>query len=813
MNSLIGLVSSCLQHSNFAAVFLDAALKSFVILAVAGGLCLGWRRASAATRHLIWFLALTSLPCLLFLSATLPPWHQPLWSVSTGFNSGNQFSLALEFAPGAGAGFSHDHTPGPTAASELSRADGVRPGGTQHLATHFNTSWLVVTFLAWLCGVGLVLVSQVVAQLRLCRISRQARSPQNAEWLLLLQKLGAELRLGRTVTLLQSVDNVMPVTWGWWRPMILLPAEADEWSPERRRVVLLHELGHVKRWDCLTQLAARMVCAFYWFNPLVWLAARRMCVERERACDDLVLNGGCKASDYASHLVEIAETFRRIPQVAAIAMARSSQLGNRVAAIVDASRPRRAPSLFWSSVLCVAVFGFVAAIAAQKPEANAPSASGVAGKKPWFDARLRAFFAAKSKQAHELADQEKKTIAPEIWPFLNAGVKGDWNTVTNLYGKMRIRSYQFDGTTPPDEKLETMLWQTVNETFRAWENFAYMEEKYVLKFGDDIINSVPRGSIYFGGTDPGRFLITAMSKSHTDADPIFTLTQNALADGLYLQYLRAMYGGKIYTPTDEDSQKCFNEYLEDARHRLGENKLKPGEDVKIVDNRVQVAGQVAVMSINGLLVKVIFDKNPDREFYVEESFPLDWMYPYLEPHGLIMKINRQPPAELSEAVVRSDHDYWTKYLKPMIGDWLNYDTSVQEVTAFAKKVHLKQDLSGFKGDSLFIRNDYDRKMYSKLRSSIAGLYVWRMDQATNEIEKARMAREADFAFRQALALCPSSPEAVFRYATLLLKKNQIPDAILVAETAAQFPSIGPGADAVPQFRTLIENLKRYQKAK
>src|SRR5207244_5049552 len=103
-----------------------------------------------------------------------------------------------------------------------------------------------------------------------------------------------------------------------------------------------------------------MVCALYWFNPLVWLASRRMCVERERACDDLVLNGGCKASDYASHLVEIARTFRRVPQVEAIAMARSSQLQNRIAAIVDGSRTRGAPRAFLLALWGLGAFGLVA---------------------------------------------------------------------------------------------------------------------------------------------------------------------------------------------------------------------------------------------------------------------------------------------------------------------------------------------------------------------------------------------------------------------------------------------------------------------
>src|ERR1022692_1703681 len=159
-----------------------------------------------------------------------------------------------------------------------------------------------------------------------------------------------------------------------------------------------------------------------------------------------------------------------------------------------------------------------------------------------------------------------------------------------------------------------------------------------------------------------------------------------------------MYGAKIYTPTGEDSQRCFQEYLADAQRRLAENKLKPGEEVKVSENLVQVSGQVAVMSINGLLTKVIFDRNPDREFYIEESWPLDWMYPYLEPHGLILKLNRQQLPELSDEIVQRDRDYWTKYLTPMIGGWLKPDTTIEEVAAFAEKIHVKKDLSGFTGD-------------------------------------------------------------------------------------------------------------------
>ena len=181
------------------------------------------------------------------------------------------------------------------------------------------------------------------------------------------------------------------------------------------------------------------------------------------------------------------------------------------------------------------------------------------------------------------------------------------------------------------------------------------------------------------------------------------------------------------------------------------------------------------------------------------------MYPYLEPHGLILKINRQPLSELSDESVQRDHDYWVKYVTPMIGDWLNNDTPVSAVAAFAEKTHLKKDFNGFAGDRRFVENDYSQKMFSKLRSSIAGVFVWRAQHTNDAREKQRMNDEADFAFRQAWALCPDSPEVVYQYVNLLLAENRGTDAFLVAETASKLP----GGN---QFRALVQQLRRYQKA-
>ena len=275
-----------------------------------------------------------------------------------------------------------------------------------------------------------------------------------------------------------------------------------------------------------------------------------------------------------------------------------------------------------------------------------------------------------------------------------------------------------------------------------------------------------------------------------------------------------MYGGKIYTPTDEDLQKSFQDYTTDAQRRLAHDRqfpneprqLKPGEEVKLDTNgQIRLSGQMNVIGIRELLTKTIFDKNPDREFYVEEGFPLDWMYPYLEPHGLIMKINRQQLPVLSDEIVQRDSDYWTKYLTPMIGGWLKPDTTVAEVAAFAEKIHVKKDFSGFAGDPQFFQSEYWCENFSKLRSSIGGLYGWRAQHAADDAEKKRMNDAADFAFRQAWAFCPYSTETIFRYANLLISQNRRADALLVAETAAKMPEMKGQDGQLRAFVTALGN--------
>ncbi len=264
---------------------------------------------------------------------------------------------------------------------------------------------------------------------------------------------------------------------------------------------------------------------------------------------------------------------------------------------------------------------------------------------------------------------------------------------------------------------------------------------------------------------------------------------------------------EIITPTVEDLRRCFEEYSIDAQRRAQLRQLKPGEVLTTLpDGKVSVSGQAAVMSINGLLTKVIFDANPDHSFYVEESFALDWMYPHLVPYGIILKIEREPVAQLSDEQIRRDHEYWSQYSQRFIGNWIDYDTPVKQVCDFALRTYRLRDYSGFKGDARFVRDDNAQKAFSKLRNAIGkSVYTWRAQETRDTNYQAKLLKEAEFALKQAFAFCPYSPETVYNFASLLVSLQRYPDAYEVVSTCSKIDPDNVG------IRDLLGQLEPYRK--
>jgi tetratricopeptide (TPR) repeat protein len=298
-------------------------------------------------------------------------------------------------------------------------------------------------------------------------------------------------------------------------------------------------------------------------------------------------------------------------------------------------------------------------------------------------------------------------------------------------------------------------------------------------------------AIFFGGTDPGRFVPTYMIYSGKVRQDVYLITQNALADNTYMNVMRDLYGDQIWIPSPLDSNRAFQMYIQGVQS----GKINAGADVKTEGGKVQVQGVGGVMQINGFLSKMIFDHNqyrtetkteeatrptgsavvhenpvidsatghpPTRSFYVEESYVLPWMYPYLTPHGLIMKINNQK-TPLTAEMIKNDTDFWEWYCDRLLTD------------------------------QKFIRDIVARKSFSKLRSALAGLYAARGKP-----------KEAEAAFRQAVALYDLSPEANFRLADLIAKQGRFDEAIKLFDDLL---AKDPNNEKAAEFQKRLEQMK------
>ena len=205
--------------------------------------------------------------------------------------------------------------------------------------------WLPFLLSSWLAGALLSLLRPLLGLWGIGRLSQTSESILDALTLTLAAECASALGLARTPAL-RSAGAPVPMTWGWRRPVVLLPDGARDWTEGRLRAVLLHEMAHVRRRDWLSHRFADLVCALFWFHPLVWLTARRLRAEGEIACDDLVLMAGVAAPDYARHLLDVARALHpvsaeAVPQ-AAVAMARTARIERRLRMILDNTRPRRA---------------------------------------------------------------------------------------------------------------------------------------------------------------------------------------------------------------------------------------------------------------------------------------------------------------------------------------------------------------------------------------------------------------------------------------------------------------------------------------
>lgn len=368
---------------------------------------------------------------------------------------------------------------------------------------------------------------------------------------------------------------------------------------------------------------------------------------------------------------------------------------------------------------------------------------------------------------------------------------------------------------------------------RNWSDNEQRHHDFGYRFGYSMFKpggeypEMDRDAVLYGGTDPGRFVPTYMifvesqvppraktrmprfpESSEFDRRDVYIITQNALADGTYMNYIRDHYdygrpdpsrtetlAGRsawqralfnfgwnalgrsttypkepIWIPGEKDSQEAFTLYIQELQTR----PRLPGEDIRMEGGRVSVQGVQGVMAVNGYLTRMIFERNKDKHsFYIEESFPIPWMYPYLEPYGIILKINKEPLQQFDPAVVARDTRYW--------------DALGREL----------------KGLPQFHRDDMAQKTFSKLRSAIASVYAFR-----------RMWPEAETAFLQAIELCPESPEANYRLAQMYAELGRFDEGTAILERYRKLDryntKILEAIETLKELRKAIERQKQLE---
>jgi beta-lactamase regulating signal transducer with metallopeptidase domain len=417
--------------SVFVPALADLAVKATALLILTAVLAGLMRRASAASRHAVWTAALGAILLLPAARVVLPGMAIPVLPPAT-----------MAASPTAGPALSSEAVHARPMAAPSQPASAVAGRDTAW-------TWTAVVGVVWLLGIVALLLRGAAGTLGVWRLARRARPATDSRLLARVRNLAGRLGVRRRVVTLVAPADWMPLAWGVIRPTIMLPSSAATWSQQRLDGVLVHELAHIARLDVLSHLVGRLAVALLWVHPLVWIAARQARLERERACDDMVIEHGVRASRYADDLLALVQalTTPAIASCATFAMARRSQLEQRVLAVLETGVNRRGTSRA-SVALAAALIAMTLPVGAAhlvaRPEAAArlagTHAPAVVGHEP---ARPPEAATAQRGQVRGAREKERPRVALQPAPVMLA-TEGD-------VAQAPRAPVDFSGTWVPDD--------------------------------------------------------------------------------------------------------------------------------------------------------------------------------------------------------------------------------------------------------------------------------------------------------------------------------------------------------------------------
>lgn len=370
--------------SSAVELLFSVTVRVSLLVLLAWGAAFLLRQRSAGIRHLVWTSA--AVGALVLLAAapfapTVQTTRLPVWQKCSVQISPVHIELpscadeaTAKGTPGTGVGTAAFRRP--SGATGTGGEDAVESslGFIPDLVPPGDLALSTVLVGIWAGGALIVLLTILLERLWIRRLRGTSRKAGEQKLVAEARELARGFGLSEPVEIHLTRDDVSPLSWGFWSPRILLPDQAIDWSEDQRRAVLLHELGHARRRDVFTQTLAAVSCAVFWFNPLVWLAAARMRDERERACDDLVLQSGVGPASYAQCLLDLA---RRLSpssagsRIAVVGMSRGPELVERVNRLVSRRAPRQPPgrnTTFVSVLGALAVIGILAPHVIAQPD-------------------------------------------------------------------------------------------------------------------------------------------------------------------------------------------------------------------------------------------------------------------------------------------------------------------------------------------------------------------------------------------------------------------------------------------------------------
>ncbi|MFL6247164.1 MAG: TPR end-of-group domain-containing protein [Thermoanaerobaculia bacterium] len=368
-----------LQNANAAEEMLLMLAKATLILAIARLMLMAMPRAAAATKHMIATAALVAVGLMPLLSFSMPEW---VVAVKPRAQAVQAKAAEQPTNRSRTIGVSDDEGSSASTSSSLSTAvavvKAVAPDpltALERATTIMRGTWKGLIVLALAFAALLLLVHMTAGMIGVWYVAKHAEELLHEEALLALEQTRDQLGLPMNIRLLRSSRISVPVLWGVFKPVLLLPPDVVTWPSERLRVVLMHELAHLKRFDGVSLILTRIAVSLFWFHPLAWSLERAGRSECERACDDLVLaSGTTKPSEYADHLLAIARsmpTFDPFRSVT-LAMSRKSQLEGRLLSILQPHVARRVFSGRGVAVACALAVAVIVPVSALRLIADTP---------------------------------------------------------------------------------------------------------------------------------------------------------------------------------------------------------------------------------------------------------------------------------------------------------------------------------------------------------------------------------------------------------------------------------------------------------